>query len=139
MARSKGSLPDRCIDPLSLRGLQDARASVSDQRASPDGRRLTHREELFARRLSDEKYATAVILLHGAPPPHPESNDLIVFGGYLHDLSEWTQRARESMFDLWGINEVQYENSSMYREAFDRLLHKWYHELTYREIDDEGT
>jgi len=83
-----------------------------------------------------------LILLFGAPPPHPNidgwSEDdarvpLQVFGSYIRELAEWTNRCREQYMEWEGIDDDQLEWGEPYnrckREAFDREFLDWAYTL----------
>lgn len=78
--------------------------------------------------LVNDVIVTAVVLMVGAPPPHPETKDresllgLVEFGTYIHELAEWTTAAKVELFKLWDISETTYGESATYRCAFDEFL-----------------
>lgn len=127
MERVTEGMRSRCTEALS-----SARQVAGSSRS--DG--LNSAQDMEAHRLASDKFTTAVILLVGAPPPNPNTNDLVEFGNYIHELAEWTTDAKVALLDFWGINDHIYESSLIYRAAFDYCLDKWY-TLKYEDRSDE--
>jgi len=81
-----------------------------------------------------------LILLFGAPPPHPDSNEQAVlqgdvslhkFGIFIHDLALWTNRCRDQYMKWEGIKEREWGETynRCKREAFDREFLDWAYTL----------
>ena len=142
MAKKRGATPSRCTEQQA-KGLSEARRftatelcpQVAMQTDWYNPEALSSNDEEAVEYLAQDKYITAVVLLHGAPPPHPDTNDFIEFGNYIHDLGKWTIRARGSLFEFWSIDERMYEQTPVYRKAFDLCLQKFY-TLKYEGEDD---
>ena len=148
MAKKRGATPSKCTEQQD-KGLPYAQTiarSITrsyERRLRGSGMKtdwynpeaLSSNDEEAVEYLAQDKYITAVVLLHGAPPPHPDTNDFIEFGNYIHDLGKWTIRARGSLFEFWSIDERMYEQTPVYRKAFDLCLQKFY-TLKYEGEDD---
>ena len=79
-----------------------------------------------------------LILLFGAPPPHPGECSLNNFGQYIHRLATWTNRCRIQYMEWEGIKDPEWGESynRCKREAFDREFINWAYTLKPEEYCD---
>lgn len=84
-----------------------------------------------------------LILLFGAPPPHPHKRDepdvdLQTFGNYIHDLAKWTNEVRDQYMKWEGIMEHEWGNdyNRCKREAFDHEFIDWAYTLKPEEYNE---
>lgn len=87
-----------------------------------------------------------LILLHGAPPPHPTKrdgtdpamNDLQAFGSYIHDLAVWTSDCRLTYMEWEGLSEDEWTQpyNRCKRLPFENDFINWAYRLKPEEYPD---
>lgn len=89
-----------------------------------------------------------LILLCGAPPPHPDSDmqatlradmSLHEFGNYIAELAKWTNRCRIQYMEWEGIDNPNWGEpyNRCKRELFDREFINWAYTLKREEYDEQ--
>ena len=80
-----------------------------------------------------------MILLFGAPPPHPGNVSLTDFGTFIADLAQWTNNCRRQYMEWEGIHDEKNWGSTYNRckrEAFDVEFINWSYTLKPEEYDE---
>lgn len=81
-----------------------------------------------------------LILLFGAPPPHPGNLPIHNFNDYFYNLITWTNKCRVQYMEWEGIEELEWgdDYNRCKRKAFDTEFINWAYTLKPEEYNEWG-